>query len=112
MKLGGKVGECFGAWCKAMARPTGGGFQLCGRKDAQGAGVAAGEMLLDFLLLGCWEFTVDKGVQLARIKMLGGLIGLRRLSHSDSPNCGCRSWRRVRRARAMRDMTVPIGTSR
>src|SRR3984885_3902914 len=74
-------------------------------------------MLLDSLLFGGREFSVDVGVELVgakvvRIEMLGGLIGLGRLIHRDFPKCGCRSWRRVRRAREMRDMTVPMGTSR
>src|SRR5260370_15291230 len=112
MEVGGEAGQGVGGWCKTMAGAGGGGFELGRGEDAQGAGVAGGEMLLDSLLLGEWEFSVDEGVECVRIEMFGRLIGLGRLSHTDSPRCGCRSWRRVRRAREMRDMTVPMGTSR
>ena len=114
MELGGEAGEGFGRWGEAVAGAGGGGFELRRGEYAQGAGVAGGEMLLDSLLLGGREFAVDVGVEFVGIEMvrIDCWIGLRRLSHRDSPRCGCRSWRRVRRAREMRDMTVPMGTSR
>src|ERR1700742_4970127 len=100
-----------------MTGASGGGFELRGGEDAKGAGVAGGEMLIDSLLLGGWEFSVDEGAKLVRAEMVwtetvAGRIGLGWLHHWDSPRCGCRSWRRVRRAREIRDMTVPMGTSR
>ena len=47
MKVGGEAGEGFGGWCEAMAGAGSSGFELCGGKDAHGAGVAAGEILLE-----------------------------------------------------------------
>ena len=91
MKLGGEAGECFGWRGEAMAGAGSSGFELRGRKDAHGAGMATGQMLLDFLPFDGWKLTVDEGVEPVRVEMFGGLIGLRRLSHSDSPSCGCRS---------------------
>jgi hypothetical protein len=36
--------------------------------------VAIGEVPLDFLLIGGWEFAVDEGVERVRIEMFGELI--------------------------------------
>ena len=52
MELRGEASEGFGRWCEAMAGAGGGGFELRRRENAEGAGVAGGEMLLDSLLLG------------------------------------------------------------
>ena len=52
MELGGEAGEGFGWWREAMAGARGGGFEFGGGENAQGAGVAGREMLLDSLLLG------------------------------------------------------------
>ena len=66
MELGGEAGEGFGRWREALAGAGGGGFELRGGEDTQSAGVAGGEMLLDSLLLGGWEFAVDEGVERVR----------------------------------------------
>ncbi len=74
MELGGEAGEGFGWWGEALAGAGGGGFELRGGEDAQGAGVAGGEMLLDSLLLGGWEFAVDVGVELCRESRCSRLV--------------------------------------
>ena len=78
MQAGGEAGKGFGRRREALAGARGGGFELRGGEDAQGAGVAGGEMLFDFLLLGGWEFGIDEGVECVRIEMgiqvFGGLV--------------------------------------
>ena len=63
MELCGEPGEGIGRWGEALASAGDRGFELRGREDAQSAGVAGGEMLLDSLPLGGWEFAVDEGVE-------------------------------------------------
>jgi hypothetical protein len=60
-ELGGEADESFGRWGEALAGAGGGGFELRGREDAQGAGVAGGEVLLDSLLTGGGKFSVGVG---------------------------------------------------
>jgi hypothetical protein len=55
---------------EAVPCTGGGGFELRGREHAQGAGVAADEMLLDSLLVGWWKFAVDERANVVRIEML------------------------------------------
>jgi hypothetical protein len=79
MELGGEAGQGFGWWGEALASAGGGGFDFCGGEHTEGAGVAGGEMLFDYLLLGGWEFSVDGGAEcvgteMVRVEMFGGLI--------------------------------------
>jgi hypothetical protein len=78
-ELGGEAGEGFGWWREALAGAGSGSFEFCSRENAEGAGVAGGEMLLNSLLPGGREFSVDEGVELiraemVRVKTLGGQI--------------------------------------
>jgi hypothetical protein len=63
MEFSGEPGECVGRWDEAMAGARSGSFELRCGKNAQSAGVAGGQMLLDFLPLGEWKFAVDQGVE-------------------------------------------------
>ncbi len=77
VELDGEAGEGVGWWCEAVSGARGGGFELRGGEDAQGADVAGGEMLLDSLLLCGWELAVDIGAELIgtemiRIELFGG----------------------------------------
>src|SRR5271170_4168453 len=104
--MGGEAGEGFGRWGEALAGAGGGGFELRGGEDSQGACMAGGEVMVDSLLVGGWELGVDVGTELVGIEVF------LRLVHRDSPSCCCSNWRRVARAREIRDMTVPMGMSR
>jgi hypothetical protein len=71
VELGGDAGEGFGWWSEAVAGARGCGFELGGGENAESAGVAGGEMLLDSLVLGVGKFAVDEGVEFAGIEMIG-----------------------------------------
>ncbi len=58
-----------------MAGARGGGFEFGGGENAEGAGVAGGEVLFDSLLLGGWEFAVDVGAELVGIEMSACWVG-------------------------------------
>ena len=63
MEFGGEPGEGVGRWDEAMAGVRSGSFELRCGENAQSAGVAGGQMLLDSLSLGERKFAVDQGVQ-------------------------------------------------
>ena len=57
-KLRGEAGKSFGRSGEALRRARGGGFELRGGEDMQGALVALGEMLLNAFGLDGWKFAV------------------------------------------------------
>ena len=70
VELGGDASEDFRRRGEALAGTRGCGFELGGGENAESAGVAGGEMLLDSLPLGVGKFAVDEGVEFFGVEMI------------------------------------------
>jgi hypothetical protein len=73
MKPGSQASHHFGCRRKTMTSPRSRRFQLHGRKDAEGTGMAGYQVLLSISLLISWKLAIDVGAYFVRTGVLGYL---------------------------------------
>jgi len=88
-----------------MSRGSNRSLRLDGRKDKKSTVVADRNVFVQRIHSSGGHFAIHKGIDLLWLEMISG-------GHWTLLKCGSRSARSALRARKMRDMTVPMGTSR